>query len=231
MWYSHFSEGEKGKFDTMTARSHFGDLQFFHGMASSDAEAPATTKAHMLNWARFLVKVAKGASPPSRSSRTCPRSAPVPQAGDRTVKELFGWGKGEFVKIRQRAVGALFHMIQDSYAQGHVERNKKGEISEFHAYGGQDEHKHAEYDFLGGSWSDTLGERLKQTRGALSAIDACATVMEMIAEDNYTGDIVDHIDKKVLPLASSVKPAGPGAGLGEKKKSPDAAGSARGRSW
>ena len=40
MWYSHFSDGEKGKFDTMTARSHFGDLQFFHGMASSDAEAP-----------------------------------------------------------------------------------------------------------------------------------------------------------------------------------------------
>ena len=45
----------------MTARSHFGDLQFFHGMASSDAEAPATTKANMLNWARFLIKVAKGA--------------------------------------------------------------------------------------------------------------------------------------------------------------------------
>ena len=59
VWNSRFDAGTKGKFDTMTARSHFGDLQFFHGMASSDAEAPSTTKANMLNWARFLVKVAK----------------------------------------------------------------------------------------------------------------------------------------------------------------------------
>ena len=168
MWYSHFSDGEKGKFDTMTARSHFGDLQFFHGMASSDAEAPATTKSHMLNWARFLIKVAKGVITTDTKLKDISEvSSLFSKQGDQTVKELFGWGKGEFVKIRQRAVGALFHMIQDSYAHGHVERNSAGEISEFHAYGGQDEHKHGEYDFLGGSWYQDLGERLKQTKGAL----------------------------------------------------------------
>ena len=32
--------GEGGNFSTLTARSHFGDLQFFHGMASRDTEAP-----------------------------------------------------------------------------------------------------------------------------------------------------------------------------------------------
>ncbi len=214
MWYSHFSEGEKGKFDTMTARSHFGDLQFFHGMASSDAEAPATTKSHMLNWARFLIKVAKGVITTDTKLKDISEvSSLFPKQGDLTVKELFGWGKGEFVKIRQRAVGALFHMIQDSYAHGHVERNSAGEISEFHAYGGQDEHKHGEYDFLGGSWYQDLGERLKQTKGALSAIDACATVLQMIAEDVYSGDIVDYIDKNVLTLSSSARPAGAGTGL------------------
>ena len=76
------------------------------------------------------------------------------------------------MKIRQRAVGALFHMIQDSYAHGHVERDSAGEITEFHAYGGQDEHEHGKYDYLGGSWYQKLGERLKQTEGAPSAIDA-----------------------------------------------------------
>ena len=115
--------------------------------------------------------------------------------------------------IRQRAVGALFHMIQDSYAHGHVERNSAGEISEFHAYGGQDEHKHGEYDFLGGSWYEDLGERLKKTHGALTAIDACAAVLQMIAEDVYSGDIVDYLDKNVFSLSSSARPAGAGAGL------------------
>jgi hypothetical protein len=218
MWNSHFEQGKAGNFDTLTARSHFGDLQFFHGMASSDKEAPKTTKAHMLNWARFLVNVATGATLTFTPLKEVPEiSALFPKLGERTVKELFGWGDGHFEDIRQRAIGALFHMIQDSFAQGHVQRNKKNEIVEFHAYGGQDEKKHAEHDALGGSWYESLGERLKQTGGALSAIDACATVMEMIAEDKSTDEIVAHLDKTVWALASGVKPAGPGAGLGKPK--------------
>jgi hypothetical protein len=214
MWYSHFSEGKEGKFGTMTARSHFGDLQFFHGMATSDAEKPATTKANMLNWARFLIKVAKGVIVTTTQLKDIAEvSSLFPNQGELTVKELFGWGKGDYVKIRQRAVGALFHMIQDSYAHGHVERNSAGEITEFHAYGGQDEHKHGEYDFLGGSWYQDLGERLKKTKGALSAIDACAAVLQMIAEDVHSGDIVDYIDKNVLTLAQGARPAGAGTGL------------------
>ena len=214
VWYSHFSAGEKGDFSTMTARSHFGDLQFFHGMASSDAEAPETTKANMLNWARFLIKVAKGVETTTTKLKDIAEvSSLFPNQGELTVKELFGWGKGDYVQIRQRAVGALFHMIQDSYAHGHVERNSAGEVTEFHAYGGQDEHKHGEYDFLGGSWYEDLGDRLKQTKGALSAIDACAAVLQMIAEDVYSGDIVDFIDKNVLTLSSGARAAGAGAGL------------------
>jgi hypothetical protein len=214
VWYSHYSAGEKGDFSTTTARSHFGDLQFFHGMASADAEAPATTKGHMLEWARFLIKVAKGVIVTTTQLKDIAEvSALFPNQGELTVKELFGWGKGDYLQIRQRAVGALFHMIQDSYAHGHVERNSAGEITEFHAYGGQDEHKHGEYDFLGGSWYQDLGERLKQTHGALSAIDACAAVLQMIAEDVYSGEIVDFIDKTVLTLSSGARPAGAGTGL------------------
>lgn len=214
VWNSRYNAGKKGKFDTMTARSHFGDLQFFHGMASSDAEAPSTTKANMLNWARFLVKVAKGVITTTTKLKDVPEvSGLFKSQGELTIKQLFGWGEGEYVKIRQRAVGALFHMIQDSYAHGHVERDSAGEITEFHAYGGQDEHKHGKYDYLGGSWYEKLGERLKKTKGALSAIDACATVLQMIAEDVHSSDIVDYIDANVLTLSSSARPAGAGSGL------------------
>ena len=114
MWNEHFKEGKQGKFDTLTARSHFGDLQFFHGMASSDKEAPKTTKSHMLNWARFLVNVATGATLTfTKLKDVAEVSALFPKLGERTVKELFGWGAGHFEDIRQRAIGALFHMIQE----------------------------------------------------------------------------------------------------------------------
>lgn len=65
-------------------------------------------------------------------------------------------------------------MIQDSFAYGHAQRNRDGEIVEFHSFGGQDQHAHERFDFLGGAADETLGSRLKQTRGAEKAIDRCA---------------------------------------------------------
>jgi hypothetical protein len=41
--------------------------------------------------------------------------------------------------------------------------------------------------------------------------------MEMIAEDKSTDEIVAHLDQTVWALASGVKAAGPGAGLGKPK--------------
>jgi hypothetical protein len=133
-WYSHFSAGEGGDFSTLTARSHFGDLQFFHGMASSDREAAATTKQHMLDWGRFLIDVAAGRTPTDAKIADVPAiKALFPKDQKRTLKELFGFAKATDVQARQRAVGALFHMIQDSFAHGHVDRDKAGDIAEFHA--------------------------------------------------------------------------------------------------
>jgi hypothetical protein len=213
-WYSHFTDGEKGDFTTLTARSHFGDLQFFHGMASKDTEAPITTKQHMLDWGRFLIDVATGRTPTGSKVEDVPAiKAQFPNDQKRTIKELFGFAKATDVQARQRAVGALFHMIQDSFAHGHVDRDAAGDIAEFHAYGGQDEHKHGEYDFLGGTGKEKLGDRVAKTMGAPSAIDRCADVLTLIAENKSTDEIVKFLDETVFKLASSTKAAGPGAGL------------------
>lgn len=221
MWYSHFSAGEGGDFSTLTARSHFGDLQFFHGMASADDEAPGTTKQSMLEWARFLVDVASGATPASTMIKDIPSIRLLfPNHQASTVKQLFGWAKASDVQTRQRAVGALFHMIQDSYAHGHVERDASEEIVEFHAYGAQDEHKHGEYDFLGGSWHEDLGPRLDKTKGARSAIEACAAVLEMIAAGSSTDDVVAYLSDIVFPLSAGAKGAGPGSGLAKPPPPP-----------
>jgi len=214
MWYSHFSDGEGGDFSTLTARSHFGDLQFFHGMASRDTETAATTKQHMLDWARFLIDVAAGRiSTDAKLADVAAVKALFPNDQKRTIKQFFGFAKATAVQTRQRAVGALFHMIQDSFAHGHVERDTAGDITEFHAYGGQDEHKHGEYDYLGGTKHEKLGDRLAKTMGAPTAIDRCADVLTLIAQGKGTDEIVKFLDETVFKLASTTKAAGPGTGL------------------
>ena len=109
-WYSEFRAGEKGKFsaskDDLIARSHFGDLQFFHGMASSDAELPSVTKEKMLTWARFLVDVASGQVAPDTKIKDVETIKDLfPANADWTVKKLFVYEKASDVEAQQRAVG------------------------------------------------------------------------------------------------------------------------------
>ena len=221
MWYSEFGEGEKGKFaadkSDLISRSHFGDLQFFHGMASVDKEAALTTKQHMLDWARFLIDVATGRTPAGSQVKDVAAIKDLfPANADWTVKRLFGWAKASDVQARQRAVGILFHLIQDSHAAGHVERDDKGDIVEFHAYGGQDEAEHGKYDYF--AKAATLRESIAQTKGAASARRRCTEVLKMIARQQSTDDIVKFLDETVFRLAASTREAGAGTGLGKKPK-------------
>ena len=93
-WASHFGAGQLGDHTTLTARSHFGNLQFVHGMASTDAEEAETTKLNMLDWARFLVDVAaRRIAPSDWLGDIAELSESFPDDGDRTVSELFGWAE------------------------------------------------------------------------------------------------------------------------------------------
>jgi hypothetical protein len=218
-WYSEFSSGEKGTFladkSDLISRSHFGDLQFFHGMASADAEAPATTKQHMLTWARFLVDVATARTPPDSKVKDVALIKDLfPANAEWTVKRLFGYGKASDVEARQRAVGVLFHLIQDSHAGGHVERDAAGDIVEFHAYGGQDEKEHGKYDYF--AKGATLAESIAKTKGAASALTRCTQVLKMIAQKDSTDAIVQFLDTTVFKLATASRAAGPGTGLAKK---------------
>ena len=223
-WYSEFSAGGKGRFapsrDDLIARSHFGDLQFFHGMASTDDELPSVTKGKMLAWARVLVDVAASRRSPATKIKDIPAIKDLfPANGDWTVKRLFVFEKATDMQARQRAVGVLFHMIQDSFAHGHVQRDPASDdIQEFHAYGSQDEGRHAGFDQLGKGRS--LGEQIPNTLGAASALKRCAEVLAKIAEGDSTDEVIDYIDSVVLKLAPSQFYSGPGGGLGKKGTTP-----------
>jgi hypothetical protein len=223
-WGREFKAGEKGEFKAdksdLIARSHYGDLQFMHGMASAAGESPAVTKQSMLGWARFLIDVATGRTKAETLIKDVPAIAKLfPANAGWPIKRLLGNAKASDIDTRQRAVGVLFHLIQDSHAHGHVDRDPKtGDVREFHAYGEQDDHAHGEHDYFGPGAN--LGERVAATRGASGAIDRCVEVLVMIIKNASTDDIVKHVDQVVLKTTPTMTPAGAGEGLEKREPLP-----------
>ena len=144
-------------------RSHFGDLQFVHSMASSDGEDPTETRSKMLGWAELTWGVVRG----KYRLETWLKDIDVPvlqqffgNSGWR-VQELFTLGDPSLRPyVSDVAFGSLLHMIEDSFAAGHVDRMEPaqgaqcpgnshpapGPIREFHSYTHQSTSKHADAD-------------------------------------------------------------------------------------
>ena len=174
-WGSVFKDGEKnasrGKtLDAKTApllvRSHFGDMQFLHSMAARDNEPASDVRARIMAWAEFTWKIALNEVPLSTRVRDIPVSGFVELFGPKgwSVQDLFSLGNPHIRKPENMsavAFGSLLHMVQDSFASGHVERASPdgrekcpspnehlmpGRIVEFHSYGQQDAAKHGHAD-------------------------------------------------------------------------------------
>lgn len=149
---------------SLLGRSHFGDLQFLHAMASRDGEPAADTRRRVIMWAEFAWGVATG----KHAVATRLKAMQVAGMSDHfgrtewTVQDLFTLGNPPLrPRIKEFAFGSLLHMVQDSFAKGHVARAEPiegekceaapqyaapGKIRRFHAYNNQDTDKHAEGD-------------------------------------------------------------------------------------
>lgn len=147
---------------SLLARSHFGDLQFLHAMASKDGEPAADTKKRIMMWAEFTWKVSRGDYGLDTKLKEVNIEG-FDQFFGRTewrVQDLFALGNPVLRRrIKDVAFGSLLHMVEDSFAKGHVERAGFGEtcpgmtdrvapggIKEFHSYINQDSGKHGNYD-------------------------------------------------------------------------------------
>lgn len=184
---------------SLLARSHFGDLQCLHAMASRDGEAPESTRQFILEWAELLYLIALG---------RIKKDAPIGEVASRwfprvrkSVNALFLIGQRG--NIRQRAMGSLLHMVQDSYASGHVQRNKKWEISEFHSYVNQNSEIHKRGDVMakGG---------LSKMPGAQQAIVACSQVLTHWKKSHAWSTLKPFLEDTVFKLSLNAKSAGPG---------------------
>ena len=186
-WVQVFNDGKlraskRLPLDRRTApiliRSHFGDLQFFHAMASTDGEAAAETQSKIMMWMEFTWKIA------IRKIRVDEIVVDVGIAGMKdvflghgwSVQDVFAQGNPHIRKpkyLADVAFGSLLHVVQDSFSTAHVRREKPvhsrmcespaseraapGRIVEFHSYVNQDERAHGSEDtrqaFLT-HWSD-----------------------------------------------------------------------------
>jgi hypothetical protein len=112
-------------------RSQYGDLAFFHGMATKDGQPAAETRRHMMIWAEFAYKVATG----KISALSKIRDVKVDSFSevfnvqdtdvyDRDIRFLFSdpHNAEMFIDARRIAIGSLLHLIQDSYSPAHTDR-------------------------------------------------------------------------------------------------------------
>ena len=115
---------------SLTRRSHFGNLQHLHGMASQSNEAPRTTKGNILKWLEVMYKLAIGNEEISETDRLDQKlpsaisgSNEPPKSGQ-TLRDLLLGTTPSYKKadISKRALGVCLHILQDSYAVGHTLR-------------------------------------------------------------------------------------------------------------
>ena len=96
---------------------------------------------------------------------------------------LFFHAKNQ-TEFKNRALGSLLHVIQDSYALGHVVRvgweegDNSGKIRYFQNYSEQDSGKHKDFDTLPGG--DLSGNNFLKIPGSQAALDRSVQVLQMI---------------------------------------------------
>lgn len=161
------AQGRKyGPDHAMLYRSHFGDLQYLHAMASANGEPASETKAKLMDWFEFAWRASLGEY--SLETR-------LSDINNATIRKAYGHGEWRLLDlytlgasgglrrhIDDVAFGSLLHTLQDSYAGGHVRREESagirkcaagdlrvaapGAVREFHAYNHQDHELHASAD-------------------------------------------------------------------------------------
>lgn len=125
-------------FSNINYTSHYHDKQFLHSMASSgfgreDNEPASLTTHKIMTWAEFAFRVADGSIPASMRIADVPKflragrevafnGAFAPYAALPVGVLFAGTDQFDAHHVRQLALGALLHTVQDSFSASHVER-------------------------------------------------------------------------------------------------------------
>ena len=235
-WYQAFTSGPP---NCMTQRSHFGNLQFLHAMGVHEGEKPHDTRDRFLKWMGVMYKLACGNQ---KVSELQPLRDHFPElfngstypSGGTTLRDLILADRPEYKdsNIPLRALGICMHIIQDSYAVGHVQRRlanpqdfvgrddhgyinfkpgtwgKWGAIVSFHTYGTQNTHRHSFYDGLEGADLPNPKnlETYNRLHGARDAIDACERLINAFAQKKEWDELRQELETNVFAIDAEATP-------------------------
>ena len=200
----------------MLNRSHFGDLQFLHSMASRVGDRAQDTKSAIMMWTEFAYKVATGKILGSTMLKDVhigdfDKLFPGQEA---TVENLFIMGDTTYrgSSLKNFAFGTLLHMVQDSFSESHVSRElptqgalcsckfantSPAKIEKFLVYSAQDSRKHKAADVYAALKRDAV----KYTP---NVIDVGIVLKRLYDEDNSEWEVVkQYLDECVYVLKDS----------------------------
>lgn len=220
----HFNHG-----DDIFERSHYGDLAIIHSMAVTDNIPAADTKRRIMIWVEFLYGVAVGKiSPATRLSDVAvPDFQEIFNALDtrnynKTVQFLFSDpnAPNQIFEARKNSIGALLHLIQDSYSPAHASRAIhdgeegrfcRGTIKRFLAYPNQAVSKHSTAD----KWPPNLPRNTLPANARIcDPITAGAAMLKLYAANDFAGapwpEARQFLDGVVFALDADALPSGPG---------------------
>ena len=218
-------------------------------MASEVGEEPQDTLAKILLWIELAYKLSIGegilrtdtlasvAVSSSVSSNTTSYSyslarffgaATAPLGSDTLNFLLTRDSRCTSLDISRRAIGTVLHLIQDSFARGHVKRTLKnpadlmpgsvdvfktgkygkyGDIENFHCYRGQNEAVHSQYDTFDDSrFNYTNLSTFNELRGARDAIDYSIKLLDFWSTNtpySSAGGPKDMFQNKIFKLSAA----------------------------
>ena len=236
-WVELFRDAQKGAVvgkrygpgDAMLYRSHFGDLQYLHAMASLDGEQAWRTKARLMGWLEFAWRASR--SEYTLETRLKDVDNPTIQAAfgrsEWRLMDLFTLGASGGLRrhVDDVAFGSLLHAVQDSFAAGHVLREEAsglqqceaggasisapGNILEFHAYNGQDHGRHAD--------EDSRAAFMRHFQGEGNVVDV-GRVLIRARKAGLTWESVAPFFDCIFNLQRPDTPAGPGDFVASREK-------------
>ncbi len=210
-----------GSGDAMLYRSHFGDLQYLHAMASADGEPAWQTKARLMGWFEFTWRAASGEYTLDTRLKDI-ENPTIREAFGRTewrLMDLYTLGASGGLRrnVDDVAFGSLLHAVQDSFAAGHVLREESsgtsecsagnqrvaapGNVLEFHAYNRQDHAMHAT--------ADSRVAFMRGFQGEGNVIDV-GRVLVRARRDRLAWSVVEPFFDCIFTLQRPEAPAGPG---------------------
>jgi hypothetical protein len=212
-----------GRRSNLMTRSHFGDLQFLHAMASADAESAAATKDKVMMWSQFVWSIVQGEYALGTDLGQIPLSGWSNHfVSGPNVQDLFTIGRRSVrPHIKQVAFGSLLHMVQDSFSQSHVQRREPvdgqrcadgqyrqlGRIQAFSSYVNQDHGEHGVHD----SEASALTHRDMDP----DVVDAGRVLVDMFKRSTPApwSEVGRYLSECVFALENANAPAGPGVAV------------------